>query len=148
MSLQEKNQAEKNNYNSSCGNSVSSEAKPHVMGRRPVKKLIKPIQHLRPLEEPLILHTSSSPQPPPKRPNLGNTSPVHNTELPEQHNVDTKEEPLEVSDDQLTDARYEDHTESKAVLNTRLPEPSSSQLSINWPGDYKSSMDTCSPGKQ
>lgn len=119
-----------------------------MMGRRTVKKLIKPIQHLRPLEEPLILHTSPSPQPPlPKKPNLGNTSPITNTELPEQHNIETKEEPLEVSDDPIVDARYEEPAESKPLLNTRLSEPSSSQLTGNWP-DFKTSMDTCSPGKQ
>lgn len=117
------------------------------MGRRTVKKLIKPIQHLRPLEEPITLHTSPSPQPPPKRPNLGDTSPISNSELPEQQTIDTKEEPIETSDEAVVDTRYEEPVDTKAAMCTRLTEPSSSQIAGNWTGDTKNSTDTCIPGK-
>lgn len=120
-----------------------------MMGRRTVKKLIKPIQHLRPLEEPIVLHSSpSSLQPPPaKKPNLGNASPVTvNTDLPEQqHSVETKEEPVDISDDNAMENRYEEQTDVKPVINTRLQEPSSSQVTGNWTSDVKA--DQCSPGK-
>lgn len=118
------------------------QTKPHMMGRRTVKKLIKPIQHLRPLEEPVILPNTPSPQPPPaKKPNLGNHTPPINLDLSDSHNIETKEEPLDVPDDPLLESRYEDHTENKPMMNARLHEPSSSG---NWNSDGKA--DQCSPG--
>lgn len=130
-----------------------------MMGRRTVKKLIKPIQHLRPLEEPLVVHNSPPPppslQPPPaKKPNLGN-SPPPATELPteqqplQQHNnIETKEEPLDVPESAVIEGRYElEPTDLKPMINTRLQEASSSQVVANWVGaDVK--MDQCSPGKR
>lgn len=121
-----------------------------MMGRRTVKKLIKPIQHLRPLEEPLVLHSSPPPslQPPPaKKPNLGNSSPAAaNTELPEQHqhNIETKEEPLDLAEDAVMESRYDEPADLKPMINTRLQEASSSQVAGNWTGDIKT--DQCSPG--
>lgn len=108
-----------------------------------MKKLIKPIQHLRPLEEPITPHTSPLSQPPLKKPNLGTASPAPMPESLETHNVDTKEEPLEVSDELVAE-----ESDSKSRVNTRLLEPSSSHPPGNWLEDFKGSADTCSPGNQ
>lgn len=144
MSLQDKNGVEKNNYNPTHNFGSTSDSRPMV-GRRTVKKLIKPIQHLKRLDEPRVLHAPSpsvSPQLPPKRPNLGSPSPVTNSDLPEKV-MDAKEEPFEAAEEATVEAKCED----LSGRDERLMEPSSSlQPVVNWT-DYKGSVDACSPGK-
>lgn len=104
---------------------------------------------MRPLEEPRVLHTAPISQPPPaKKPNLGNaTPPVTTADLPteQQHPVEAKEEPIDASEDGDVDTGFEEQNDVKPMINTRLQEASSSQLSANWLNDLK--PDQCSPGK-
>lgn len=127
------------------------ESKPQMMRRRPVKKLIKPIQHLRPIES---LKTATSPPtissphpPPPKKMHIENLSP-RNSETTETL-IQPKEEPVEITPEEPKNQFYEEQMDMSSVLRNTAGEPSLSQhhLPISWKPDLKISTDTSnSPG--
>ncbi|KAJ8918042.1 hypothetical protein NQ315_011498 [Exocentrus adspersus] len=126
---------------------------------RPVKKIIRPIQHLRPIDSPSPkLVKSPQPQavsqPPAKKPFVEPESPpsvpptVHSKPEFQEPLVKPKQEPLDPGEDESTShsGPDESHMDISNMLDTTLGEPSSFP---NWPTqDMVNALpqDTSSPG--
>ncbi|XP_018573677.1 zinc finger and BTB domain-containing protein 17-like isoform X1 [Anoplophora glabripennis] len=158
-----------NNSSPSDTNGFTSGNRPYgfpdqrqIMKRpRPVKKIIRPIQHLRPIESPKLVK-SPQPQPvpqtpPAKKPHVESemppTPPAAPQNKPEFQEpfVKPKQEPLDPGDDENTShsGPEEPHMDISHMLDTTLGEPSPSQPFPNWPTpDFPKSLpqDTSSPG--
>lgn len=116
------------------------------MKRRLVKKIIKPIQHLKPIEppqKPSPMSRSISHQTPAAKQHRYEDSPAHASEYLPVAAVNTKQEPIDHMDECL-ESSYEGHTmDMSSMLDTTLGEPSDSKTSTPL---HKLPMDASSPG--
>lgn len=124
------------------------ESKPQMMRRRPVKKLIKPIQHLRPIESLKTASSppaTSSPQPPPqKKLHIESVSP-RNSDTTEPL-IHPKEEPVEATAEEPKDQMYDNRMDMGSVVHHMGGEPSLQHhhLPVSWKPDLNISTDTSS----
>ncbi|KAJ8985749.1 hypothetical protein NQ317_014402 [Molorchus minor] len=130
---------------------------------RPVKKIIRPIQHLRPIESPKLVKSPQPqpmPQPPPiKKPHVeqeplqvpsSSTSTRSKLEF-QQPLIKPKQEPVDMGEEENTSQSGPDdpHMDISHMLDTTLGEPSPSQPFPNWPMPDLSkalNQDSSSPG--
>ncbi|KAK9718253.1 BTB/POZ domain [Popillia japonica] len=130
----------KNTYTSSASDNKQ------FLKRRLVKKIIKPIQHLKPIEppqKPSPMSRSISHQTPAAKQHRYEDSPAHASEYLPVAAVNTKQEPIDHMDECL-ESSYEGHTmDMSSMLDTTLGEPSDSKTSTPL---HKLPMDASSPG--
>lgn len=130
----------KNTYTSSSDNK-------QFLKRRLTKKIIKPIQHLKPIEAPRNIKSPpivrSLPQPPTKQARYEDT-PMPTSDYLPTGTLSTKQEPID-SADEFREQTYEDHSmDMSSMLDTTLGEPSDSKTSTPL---HKLPTDTSSPGR-
>ncbi|KRT83076.1 BTB domain-containing protein [Oryctes borbonicus] len=139
--------ADTNGLDSHRNTYTSSSDNKQFLKRRPIKKIIKPIQHLKPIEPPRNIKSPPSarsiPQPPAKQPRYEDPSTPASDYL-SPVTVNTKQEPVD-SADEFREQTYDDHNmDMSSMLDTTLGEPS--DLKTSTPMLHKLPTDTSSPG--
>lgn len=107
---------------------------------RPVKKVIKPMQPLRPIDSP----KPRSPHPPPaKRPHVEETTARHEEQEYPEALIKPKEEPLDDSESNTSQKFEENSLDLSTMLDTKIGESSQWQSS---PDVMNKPQDSSTPG--
>ena len=142
--MQELNGLDNGHFNNFSTYNKSSDSKDYLK-RRPIKKVIKPVHHLKPLETPRSMKSpplvQSTPIVPIKQPRLENS--VSSSEYFHSTPINPKQEPADEED--FKEQSYNDHLDMSTILDTTLGEPSDSKSGLLG-SQSKIQMDASSPG--